>query len=87
MYDQYGTGGADSQWLTITLYLYDIGWGQWNFGRAAAMAWILFLIIVLVGVVNLILTRTFVRDEGMRNAIEKKQQKEAARRAKKEVGR
>ena len=42
MYDQYGTGGANYQWLTITLWLYNIGWGEWNFGRAAALAWILF---------------------------------------------
>lgn len=64
MYDQYGTGGANSQWLTITLYLYNIGWGEWNFGRAAALAWILFIIILLIGVVNLLVTRRLVRDEG-----------------------
>ncbi|WP_139415435.1 carbohydrate ABC transporter permease [Agromyces laixinhei] len=64
MYDQFGTGGADSQWLTITLYLYDIGWGQWNFGRAAALAWILFLIILAIGVINLLVTRRLVRNEG-----------------------
>lgn len=64
MYDQYGTGGANGQWLTITLYLYDIGWGQWNFGRAAALAWILFIIILLIGVINLFITRKVVRDEG-----------------------
>ncbi len=46
MFDQIGQGGAGQQWLTITLYLYNIGWGEWNFGRAAAMAWILFLIIM-----------------------------------------
>merc|ERR1712034_253963 len=39
VFDQFGRGGAGQQWLTITLYLYDIGWGQWNFGRAAALAW------------------------------------------------
>lgn len=61
MYDQFGTGGANSQWLTITLYLYNIGWGEWNFGRAAALAWILFLIIVLIGVVNLAITRSLIR--------------------------
>ena len=57
MYDQYGTGGSNNQWLTITLYLYNLGWGQLNFGRAAAVAWILFAIIVLVGLINLLLTR------------------------------
>ncbi|WP_243728588.1 sugar ABC transporter permease [Microbacterium sp. BK668] len=85
VFDQFGRGGAGQQWLTIALYLYDIGWGQWNFGRAAAMAWILFLIIVLVGVVNLLLTRTFVRDEGLRSELTKRQQKELAKQAKKEV--
>ena len=64
MYDQFGTGGANSQWLTITLYLYDIGWGQWNFGRAAALAWILFILILAIGVINLLVTRGVVRDEG-----------------------
>jgi cellobiose transport system permease protein len=68
MYDQFGRGGAAQQWLTITLYLYDIGWGQWNFGRAAAMAWILFLIILLIGLINLLVTRTLVRDDGRRTA-------------------
>ena len=50
MFDQTGRGGAGQQWLTITLYLYNIGWGEWNFGRAAALAWILFLIILVIGV-------------------------------------
>lgn len=66
MYDQFGRGGAAQQWLTITLYLYDIGWGQWNFGRAAALAWILFLIILLIGLINLLVTRRLVREEGRR---------------------
>jgi cellobiose transport system permease protein len=78
MYDQYGTGGADSQWLTITLYLYDIGWGQWNFGRAAALAWILFLIILAIGVINLLVTQRVVRDEGRRDAGTRREQRRAA---------
>ncbi len=78
LYDQYGTGGADSQWLTITLYLYDIGWGQWNFGRAAALAWILFLIILAIGVINLLVTQRVVRDEGRRDAGTRREQRRAA---------
>jgi cellobiose transport system permease protein len=62
VFDQFGRGGAGQQWLTITLYLYDIGWGQWNFGRAAAMAWLLFVIIVLIGLLNLVITRSLVQD-------------------------
>ena len=57
LYDQFGQGGANSQWMTITNYLYNLGWGQLNFGRAAAVAWLLFLIIVLIGLLNLAITR------------------------------
>jgi len=72
MYDQNGNGGADQQWLTITLYLYKIGWGEFNFGRAAALAWILFLIILLIGLINLAITRRLVRDEGGRGVVQKR---------------
>ena len=58
VYDQYGQGGADRQWMTVTLYLYQLGWGpQKSFGKASAVAWILFLIIVVIGLVNFYLTR------------------------------
>lgn len=53
VFDAAGTGGASKQWITVTMYLYDLGWGnQKNFGRASAVAWILFLIIVAIGIVN-----------------------------------
>ncbi|MEY2848020.1 MAG: hypothetical protein RI885_685 [Actinomycetota bacterium] len=58
LYDQTGQGGASSQWMTITIYLYNLGWGQLNFGRAAAVAWLLFLIIVVIGLINLAVTRS-----------------------------
>ena len=59
MFDTLGQGGADRQWMTLTMYIYELGWGaQKNFGRAAAVSWLLFLIIVLVGVVNFLITRS-----------------------------
>ncbi|WP_404430349.1 sugar ABC transporter permease [Microbacterium lacus] len=66
MFDNTGQGGSAQQWLTITLYLYNIGWGEFNFGRAAALAWILFIIIIVIGLINLFITRRLVRDEGGR---------------------
>ena len=58
MFDQFGQGGADRQWMTVTMYLYELGWGaQKSFGRAAAVAWILFLIIIAIGLINFALTR------------------------------
>jgi cellobiose transport system permease protein len=61
LYDTAGQGGASSQWMTITIYLYNLGWGQLNFGRAAAVAWLLFLIIVIVGLINVVITRSIAR--------------------------
>jgi cellobiose transport system permease protein len=87
MYDQYGTGGADNQWLTVTLWLYNVGWGEWNFGRAAALAWILFLIILAIGVVNLFITRSLVRDEGRRDTRSRREMRAQARAAKKDLER
>jgi cellobiose transport system permease protein len=58
MFDQTGQGGADRQWMTVTMYLYELGWGSQNsFGRAAAVAWILFVIILVIGLINFALTR------------------------------
>ncbi|GAA3036537.1 carbohydrate ABC transporter permease [Microbacterium dextranolyticum] len=85
MYDQTGTGGANNQWLTISLWLYDIGWGQWNLGRAAALAWILFLIILVIGVINLFITRNLVRDEGSRATLSRAELRAARRRARASV--
>lgn len=80
MFDNTGQGGSAQQWLTITLYLYNIGWGEFNFGRAAALAWILFIIIIVIGLINLFITRRLVRDEGGRGVT-------APRRARKGVKR
>lgn len=57
MFDQIGLGGNDRQWMTITMFMYEVGWGnQRNFGRAAAVAWILFVVIVVFALLNYWLT-------------------------------
>jgi cellobiose transport system permease protein len=62
LYDQYGRGGADGQWQTLTIYLYELGWTQSNFGRASAVAVLLMLIIVVFGLLNFLLTRRIAHD-------------------------
>jgi cellobiose transport system permease protein len=64
LFDQNGRGGPDGQWMTLTLYLYNLGWGNLNFGRASAVAWLLFIVIVLIGLVNLAITRMIATNEG-----------------------
>lgn len=67
MFDTMGNGGADKQWLTLTMYLYQLGWGpQKSFGRAAAIAWILFLIIILIGMINFAITQRIATSGGDR---------------------
>lgn len=58
LFDQFGRGGADGQWRTLTMYIYNLGWVESNFGRAAAVAWLLFIIIIIFGIINLAITRT-----------------------------
>ena len=64
MYDAYGRGGADQQWQTLTIYLYELGWTRADFGMASAVAWLLFLIIVGFGIVNYLITRRISTEGG-----------------------
>jgi len=52
-------GGSARQYQTVAMYLYEKSFGttQFKFGYAAAIAWSLFLIIVLISLVNLLLVR------------------------------
>jgi len=52
LYDAQGLGGNSGQWKTITLYLYELGWNQQRLGRAAAVAWLLFVLIVVFALVS-----------------------------------
>lgn len=64
VFDQYGLGGADRQWQTLTMYIWELGWGQRNFGRASAVAWLLFLVIVLIALLNFFITRRIANQGG-----------------------
>ncbi|MHB1475688.1 MAG: carbohydrate ABC transporter permease [Dermatophilaceae bacterium] len=61
-------GGPAGQWTTLTMYLYKIGWTQSNLGRASAVAWLLFMLIVLIGLVNLAYARVVGRGSASRRA-------------------
>ncbi|MEV6172711.1 sugar ABC transporter permease [Streptomyces sp. NPDC051954] len=50
-------GGSDHQYQTLGLYMYDQGWIIGNLGKASAIAWSMFLILVIVAVINLVFTR------------------------------
>lgn len=45
-------GGSLGQFQTIGVLIYKVGWKNLNLGYAAAMSWVLFLIIVIVAAIN-----------------------------------
>ena len=69
MFDQQNSattaGGAAGQFVTVTMYLYQLGWGsQNNLGRSAAVAWLLFLVILAISLVNYWFTNRIASDSG-----------------------
>ena len=57
-------GGSDRQFSTVTMLVYDFGWRLRDLGAASATAWMLFLVIVAVAVLNFALTRRLSRGGG-----------------------
>ncbi|SDY08015.1 cellobiose transport system permease protein [Amycolatopsis xylanica] len=52
-----GTGGADREFQTLAMYLYERGFGLFDAGYAAAIAWVLFLLSAGFALVNFLLVR------------------------------
>ncbi|MFC0430292.1 carbohydrate ABC transporter permease [Kutzneria buriramensis] len=55
------TGGSTNQFQTVTLYLYQSAFENLRLGYASAIAWALFLVIVVAAVGNYFLTRRLSR--------------------------
>src|SRR5690606_6078030 len=72
LFDSRTYGGSDRQFPTVVLYLYQLGFPRRDFGRASATAWILFVVIVLVGLLSYAATRA------VRTADEKRTRTERA---------
>jgi cellobiose transport system permease protein len=50
-------GGSSNQFQTITLYMYQTAFETQQLGYASAIAWVLFLVIIIIAVANFLLTR------------------------------
>lgn len=50
-------GGSSNQFQTITLYMYQTAFETHHLGYASAIAWVLFLVIIIIAVANFLLTR------------------------------
>lgn len=60
------SGGISHQYQTLGLYMYEQGWGFFHLGRAAAIAWVMFLLILLLVGVNALVARRRSRKEAGR---------------------
>lgn len=52
-----GVGGSDRQFQTTVLYMWELAFFRRDFGEAATVAWLLFLLIVAFGIVNFAISR------------------------------
>lgn len=62
------TGGADNQYQTLGLLLYEEGWKNYQMGRAATVAWVMFLLLILVFVIQRIVKRLASRRPSLRTS-------------------
>lgn len=59
-------GGPNREYQTTVLYLWDLAFNRGDFGKASAVAWLLFLIIILVGLLNFLISRSIASSGGGR---------------------
>ncbi|MEJ3654652.1 sugar ABC transporter permease [Actinomycetes bacterium KLBMP 9759] len=60
-------GGALNQYQTLGLFMYQQGWDFGNLGRAATVAWVMFVVILLLVLLNTQLARRRERADGGRS--------------------
>lgn len=58
-----GIGGSDRQFQTTVLYLWEMAFFRREFGEAAAIAWLLFLLIVGFALLNFLVSRRIASSE------------------------
>lgn len=58
------SGGASNQFQTLGLYMYEMGWFNYNLGRASAIAWTMFLLLIIIGLIYWGVSRLMARDRG-----------------------
>lgn len=59
-----GIGGSDRQFQTTVLFMWELAFFRRDFGEAAAVAWLLFLLIVAFGLVNFLISRRIATGDG-----------------------
>ena len=63
LFDPNSAGGNNRQFQTTVLYLWEMAFKRQDFGKAAAVAWLLFILIVLVGLLNFFISKRIASAE------------------------
>lgn len=58
------SGGSQNQYQTLGLYMYETGWFNFHLGRAAAVAWTMFLLLIVIGLLYWAVSRWVSRSTG-----------------------
>lgn len=71
MFDQQGLGGSNNQWGTVVLFLYNLGFGNWQdrLGQAAATGWLFAIVVIALALLNFFLTRAISSSSGRKNMV------------------
>lgn len=74
-------GGPNREYQTTVLYLWDLAFNRGDFGKASAVAWLLFLIIIGVGLLNFFISRSIASADAKHHAKSGRTARRTARRA------
>jgi cellobiose transport system permease protein len=58
------SGGSAHQYQTLSLYMYEKGWATGELGQASAVAWVMLLLLLLIGALQLSIVRANRRKLG-----------------------
>jgi cellobiose transport system permease protein len=72
-------GGPNREYQTTVLYLWDLAFNRGDFGKASAVAWLLFLIIIGVGLLNFFISRSIASADAKHHAKPGRAARRAAR--------
>ncbi|QSZ47090.1 sugar ABC transporter permease [Arthrobacter sp. D5-1] len=78
LFDPVAAGGTARQFQTTVLYLWEMAFQRQNFGKASTIAWLLFLIILLFGIVNWLISRRIATNGDDRGAASRRRRKRSS---------
>jgi cellobiose transport system permease protein len=74
-----GIGGSDRQFQTTVLYMWELGFMNRDLGKASTVAWLLFLLIILIGLINFAISQRIAAGDSPKRRLFRRAAKEAVK--------